>query len=305
MARTEQAIMLPSERTASRVAIRRVAGYDADLRAVITETLREFSLPIQGKTILLKPNLVSSDPGGAVATHAAVIGAAKEAFLRLGAAKVLVGEGPALERDTEMILESAGLREQIGPLAENFIDLNLDEAHKVRLRTRASRLSELYFPQSVLRADYIVSMPKLKTHHWAGVTLSLKNMFGIVPGCCYGWPKNVLHWAGIGQSILDINSTIRPDFAIVDGIIGMEGNGPVQGNSKTSGVLVLGDDPVAVDATCCRIMKLRPEKVDYLRKAAHLLGHIQEGRICQLGESIQQVQTPFEVIKDFEYLRAR
>jgi uncharacterized protein (DUF362 family) len=147
-------------------------------------------------------------------------------------------------------------------------------------------------------------MPKLKTHHWVGVTLSLKNMFGIVPGCCYGWPKNILHWAGIVSSILDLNSTVRPDFAIVDGIIGMEGNGPIQGSAKPSGVLILGDDPVAVDATCARVMGLEPERIDYLAKAGVLLGHLRPENIRQLGESVASVRTPFAVLPAFQRLVA-
>jgi len=146
-------------------------------------------------------------------------------------------------------------------------------------------------------------MPKLKTHHWAGVTLSLKNMFGIVPGSCYGWPKNVLHWAGIDNSILDINAASRPDFAIVDGIVGMEGNGPIQGTPKRCGVLVFGDDPVAVDATCCRVMGLRPEKVKYLNAAGTLLGHLDAAKIRQLGETVASVRTPFAVLDAFKGLR--
>ena len=81
------------------------------------------------------------------------------------------------------------------------------------------------------RADLIVSMPKMKTHHWAGVTLSMKNLFGVMPGVYYGWPKNVLHHAGIPESILDINAAVRPHLAIVDGIIGMEGDGPIMGTA--------------------------------------------------------------------------
>ena len=73
-------------------------------------------------------------------------------------------------------------------------------------------------------------MPKLKTHHWAGVTLSLKNFFGCMPGRVYGWPKNVLHVRGIPESILDINAAVRPHLAIVDGIVGMEGDGPIMGD---------------------------------------------------------------------------
>jgi uncharacterized protein (DUF362 family) len=145
-------------------------------------------------------------------------------------------------------------------------------------------------------------MPKMKTHHWSGVTLSLKNMFGIVPGSCYGWPKNILHWAGIANSILDINSAVRPHLAIVDGITGMEGNGPIQGTPKSCGLLILGNDPVAVDATCARVMGLRPERIDYLRRAGLLLGHLHEEKILQIGEKPEQVQTSFAVLDDFRHL---
>jgi uncharacterized protein (DUF362 family) len=220
----------------------------------------------------------------------------------LGASRVVVGEGPALERDTEAILETMRLREFIGPLANSFVDLNLDDVRGIALRTHASRLRELYLPATVLQADFVVSMPKMKTHRWTGVTLSLKNMFGIVPGNCYGWPKNILHWAGITRAILDINSTIRPDFCIVDGIVGMEGNGPIQGSRKECGVLVLGDDPVAVDATCARVMGFAPERIEYLRKASTLLGHLREERILQTGESIESVRTQFAVGDEFRKL---
>ena len=303
MTRNAKTALIPSfQRPVSRVVIRSVASYEQDLLALIYETLCEFDLPLRGKKVLLKPNLVGPDPLGVTNTHPAVIAASRESLLRLGAAQVLIGEGPALDRDTEAILESIGLRHYAGPLAGVFVDLNVDDVEKVLLKTTASRLKELYLPKTVLGADFVISMPKLKTHHWAGVTLSLKNMFGIVPGSCYGWPKNVLHWAGIDSAILDINAAVRPDFAIVDGIVGMEGNGPIQGEPKNSGVLILGDDPVAVDATCCRVMGLLPEKVRYLTQAGILLGHIQPDKIQQLGESVASVRTPFSVLDNFKHL---
>jgi uncharacterized protein (DUF362 family) len=298
-------LLIPSfSRPKSRVAIRGSLTYQSDLAAVLHETIREFDLPVQGKTVLLKPNFVGFDPLGMVNTHPAVVSAVRETFLRLGASAVLIGEGPALDRDTQAVLESIRLREYSGPLSRIFVDLNVDDVERVALRTHASRLSELYLPKTVLGVDFLVSMPKMKTHHWAGVTLSLKNMFGVVPGSCYGWPKNVLHWAGIDPAILDINAAVRPDFAIVDGIVGMEGNGPIQGQSKECGTLVLGDDPVAVDATCVRIMGLLPEKIDYLARAATLLGHIRPEQIEQLGESISKVCIPFAVLDAFARLRA-
>ena len=285
------------------MAIRRVSNYQADLSAVLFETLREFDLPVRGKTILLKPNLVGLDPLGMMNTHPAVIAATRESFLRLGAAEVMVGDGPAMDRDTQAVLESIRLREFAGPLSGFFVDLNIDDVERVLLKTRASRLRELYFPKTVRGVDFLVSLPKLKTHHWAGVTLSLKNMFGVIPGSCYGWPKNILHWAGIDRAILDINAAVRPDFAIVDGVIGMEGNGPIQGVSKAAGVLIAGDDPVAVDSTCARIMGLAPEKINHIAHAATLLGHIDAQKIRQLGESIASTRTPFAVLEAFRHLR--
>jgi uncharacterized protein (DUF362 family) len=147
-------------------------------------------------------------------------------------------------------------------------------------------------------------MPKLKTHHWAGVTLSLKNMFGVVPGSVYGWPKNALHWAGIDGSILDINSSLPiPQFAIVDGIVGMEGNGPLQGQAKQSGVLVLGDDLVAVDAISARLMMIEPRKIEYLEIAGGFLGNISHDRIELVGERLERFQQNYRVMENFQELK--
>lgn len=294
------AALIPSfRRPLSKVAIRRAPNYEQELASLIYESLLEFKLPMKDKTVLLKPNLVGPDPLGVMNTHPAVIGGAREAFLRLGASQVLIGDGPAMDRDTEAIVESVRLGEFAGPLARTFVDLNVDDVERVPLKTHASRLKELYLPKTALGVDFLVSMPKLKTHHWAGVTLSLKNMFGVVPGSCYGWPKNVLHWAGIDRAILDLTAVARPDFAIVDGIVGMEGNGPIQGTPKACGVLVLGDDPVGVDATCCRVIGLNPSRVKYLARAGTLLGHIEADKIQQRGESIASVRKPFAVIDAF------
>jgi uncharacterized protein (DUF362 family) len=295
--------LIPSfQRPPSKVVIRRAANYEQDLSLLIQESLSVFNPPVKDKTVLLKPNMVGLDPLRVINTHPAVIAAARECFLRLGAAQVLIGDGPAMDRDTEAIVESVRLREYGGPLARSFVDLNVDDVQRVVLKTHASRLKELYLPKTALGVDFLVSMPKLKTHHWAGVTLSLKNMFGIVPGSCYGWPKNVLHWAGIDRAILDINAAARPDFAIVDGIVGMEGNGPIQGTPKDSGVLIFGNDPVAVDATCCRVMGLVPERVKYLSGAGTLIGHLKVDKIQQLGEPIANVRTCFAVLPAFQSL---
>jgi uncharacterized protein (DUF362 family) len=177
-----------------------------------------------------------------------------------------------------------------------FVDLNHDEVSKVKNPLGFMSQRELYLPKSLLRADIVVSIPKMKTHHWAGVTLSMKNLFGVMPGICYGWPKNVLHHAGINESIVDITATVRPHLAIVDGILGMEGDGPIMGTPKPAGLLVMGTNLPAVDATCCRLMGIAPERVPSLCLAAGRLGPLQSAHIQQRGERLVDVTQNFHFI---------
>jgi uncharacterized protein (DUF362 family) len=166
-------------------------------------------------------------------------------------------------------------------------------------------MEKLYLAKTVAEADRLISLPKHKTHHWAGVTLSLKNLFGTMPGQCYGWPKNELHWQGIDNSIVDIALTRMPDLAIVDGIIGMENDGPLAGTAKPLGAIIMGADPLAVDATCCRLMGLHPEKVEHLVLAeSRRVGVLKEKDITQLGRPIADLRSAFEPHPRFRHLRA-
>ena len=279
-------------------------AYDLPLKEIILRGIRLFRLDVKGKTVVLKPNLVEFDPQGVINTNPAVIAAALEAFRSLGTREVIVAEGPGHRRDNEYLITKSGLYELLKEFRASYVDLNYDDVRPVRLRSSFTNLKQLYLPETLFKADLLVSMPKLKTHHWAGVTLSLKNMFGVVPGSIYGWPKNVLHWAGIQGSILDINSALQiPQFAIVDGIIGMEGNGPLQGQAKQSGVLVFGSDLAAVDATAARLMKIEPRKIKYLSEAGEFLGNIAYERIEQIGEKVEALAQDFRVIESFGYLK--
>ena len=250
----------------SRVAILEAKSYQAPLEEIIRRGIHLFKLDLKGKRIVLKPNLVGTlTRKGVINTHPSVIEAAISSFRSLGAREVVVAEGPGHRRDSEYLLTASGSMMIINEHRVRYVDLNTDDVRRTKLRSSFTNLRELFLPETLFNADLLVSMPKLKTHHWAGVTLSLKNMFGVVPGSVYGWPKNALHWAGIHGSILDINSSLAiPQFAIVDGIVGMEGNGPLQGQAKQSGVLVLGDDLVAVDAIAARLMTIEPRKIEYL-----------------------------------------
>jgi uncharacterized protein (DUF362 family) len=211
-----------------------------------------------------------------VNTDTHLIGAAVEAFLRLGAASVAVAEGPGHHRDTELLLFQTGLGDHLSHRRVRFVDLNRDGLAKIKLQANYSGLGHLWLPRTVLNSDFIVSMPKVKTHHWTGVTLSLKNMFGIVPGCRYGWPKNVLHWAGIHESVLDICATVRPNFVIADAIVAMEGDGPLNGTARNLNTILLSDDPVAADVVGARMLGLVPERIRYIREASLFLGNAKD-----------------------------
>jgi uncharacterized protein (DUF362 family) len=208
--------------------------------------------------VVLKPNLVDYAPGDAINTHPLLVLAAAESFRRMGAKSVVVAEGPGHQRDTRLVLLQSGYEHSVRDEKVQFIDLNRDELIRTPLRARYTDMKQLWLPRTVLEAHLVVSMPKIKTHHWSGVTLSMKNMFGIVPGSRYGWPKNILHWKGIQESILDICATVPIHFVIADGIVAMEGNGPLNGTPRSLERIVLADDPVAADATCARLMGLEP-----------------------------------------------
>jgi uncharacterized protein (DUF362 family) len=278
------------------------AAYNQSLYETVRRLLVDHRVDVKGKRVVVKPNLVEFDPGTTINTHPMLVHAALEAFRALGAADVRIAEGPGHRRVTMDLADAAGYFETIPHFEDLFIDLNLDDVSQVLLKDPFSRLNSVYFPNTALGADLLVSLPKMKTHHWVGATLSMKNFFGLVPGGVYGWPKNVLHWAGIDECIADFHAAFPRHFAIVDGVIGMEGNGPIQGNPKPVGVLVAGRDLTAVDATCCRIMRINPAGIRYLRLAAGPNG-LREEDIRQIGEHIKSVETPFNLIPEFQNLR--
>jgi uncharacterized protein (DUF362 family) len=286
----------------SRVAIIHQDSYSIRLDHTLADGLRLFDLNLRGKTVLLKPNLVEYIPGREVNTNPRLVGAAATAFLALGAKTVLVGEGPGHQRDTMLVLSETGLETELRERRIQFVDLNRDEIVKVPLQTRFTGLEFLWLPRTALVSDFVVSMPKVKTHHWAGVTLSMKNLFGVVPGVAYGWPKNPLHWRGIDRSILDINAAVPAHFVIADGIIAMEGNGPLHGSPRNLGRIVMADDPVAADFTCAELMGLNPARVNYLAQAAEFLGNGASNRIVHLGESLPRTVAPSAVLPEFAHL---
>jgi uncharacterized protein (DUF362 family) len=284
------------------VSITPVSDYGHGLFDDVRRILIEHRVAVKGKVVLLKPNLVEFSADAPINTHPRVVHAALEAFRALGASDVRIGEGSGHRRASLDMADAAGYLDEIPGFERLFTDLNFDEVSRVRLARPAIDLDSLYLPHTALRCDLLVSLPKMKTHHWVGATLAMKNLFGLVPGGVYGWPKNILHWSGIPESIAALHTAFPRQFCLVDGIVGMEGNGPIQGTSKAVGVLVAGSDPVAVDATACRIMGLDPARVSYIAMTA-ARGQTREENVKQIGKTVDSAATRFAVIPEFETLR--
>jgi uncharacterized protein (DUF362 family) len=289
----------------SAVALLPADSYAADFADIVGRGLRELGVDVRGRRVFLKPNMVEYERDTAINTHPLVVAGAAIAFRSAGAREVIVGEGPGHRRDIEYILGGTGLYEHLREEKIRFVDLNHDDVRSVALGSRFMGLNELSFPVELLQSDFIVSMPKLKTHHWAGMTASMKNFFGTVPGAVYGWPKNILHMRGIENSIVDLNATLRPHLSIVDAVTGMEGDGPIMGRARHVGCLAMGTDLVAVDATCARMIGLDPAKLGYLYAASQFLGNLDDRRIEHRGEPLARYATRFDVIDSFKPARLR
>jgi uncharacterized protein (DUF362 family) len=288
---------------ASDVLLLPARDYAADIGALVSHGLRELDLSLAGARVLIKPNLVEYEAGTVINTHPHVIAGVADAARRAGAREVVVAEGPGHRRDLEYLVSSTGLADVLRDASLPFVDLNVDDVRRVPLRSRFMELAEFALPVSVLAADVVISVPKLKTHHWAGMTCGMKNLFGTAPGAVYGWPKNVLHYRDIHHAIVDLTATVRPSLVVVDAVVSMEGDGPIMGRPKATGFIAMGRDPVAVDATCARAMGLDPAKLPYLGIASRFLGHLDEARIRQRGEPIARVRTEFDLIESLRGLR--
>jgi uncharacterized protein (DUF362 family) len=282
------------------VAVVKAEDYDDRLEAILSNGLKELGLDARwakGKSILLKPNLVEPRLDAPhVNTHPQVVRAAAELFRRWDAREVFVAEGQGHFRDSRLVLEQSGMAPVLEEARLEYVDLNHDEVFLADNRLGRNGIARVHLPKTLRRADLVVSLAKMKTHHWAGVTLSMKNLFGVLPGICYGWPKNVLHVAGIPESILDLTATVRPALAVIDGIVGMEGDGPIMGTPKRAGVLVMGTNLPAVDATAARLMGFDPRRIPYLHGASGRLGPIGARRIEQRGEPIEGLAQTFRLL---------
>ncbi|OPX43786.1 NAD(P)H-quinone oxidoreductase subunit I [Ruminiclostridium hungatei] len=242
-----------------------------------------------GSSVLLKPNLLSVvEKGSTVITHFAVF----EAVVRiLGeySGNISFGDSPGQE-DTRVAAEKSGLMEVAKRYGVQFCDFN--EAVHCKLE---SPLMYKYWniARGPYEADVVITLPKLKTHAMMYYTGAVKNQFGCIPGSQKAqWHTKLPDSASFAKMLLDLNSVVKTNFAILDGIIAMEGNGPRNGTPKQMNTIIMGESLTAVDSTAVRLIGYKDVLAVPVLKAAQAAnwGTVLPEEIEVLGRSIEEMK---------------
>jgi uncharacterized protein (DUF362 family) len=277
-------------------------AYGRDMEKDIAAVMAGDGLMLKGKKVLLKPNFVEAHPERPINTNPSVIADVAHACLHLGAAQVIVGEASGHRRDPWFSVLNPALRSILDKKIR-CVDLNHGDAVAVPNKGGLTGLPHFYLAKPVAEADVLISLPKMKTHHWVGVTLCLKNLFGVLPGIYYGWPKNLLHYRGIERSILDLARTVKVHYNIIDGVVGMEGDGPIMGKARPVGALILSPFSLAADSTTARLMGFDPSKILYLAQAGQFLPGLRTQDIVLRGERPGRFAVQFDCPDEFKRMR--
>lgn len=255
------------------------------------ETLNCDNLVEPGERVLVKPNCISpKPPESGVTTDPRIIEMIVNKVQELKG-DALIGDGGW--GDTDRAFEAVGLRDLADRLGVDLIDLNEDERINIKI-PKSTALQEAGIAKTALDVDAIINVPKLKVHHLALVTLSMKNFMGCM------LPKSIMH-TRINEKIVDLASIFKDKVAlnIIDGTVGSEVD-EVHGEPVEMNLVIAGRDMVAVDAVGASVMGIDPSDVRYLGLADQRgLGRSRLSDIEVVGESIEDVQKRFERPKGF------
>lgn len=252
----------------------------------------------KGENVVIKPNVVS-DHGlrdgvyrGGVVTDVRLVRALIEILLPV-AGKVTVAEGASINRaETEKLFVHYGYDKlkEIDPKRISLVDLNTDKLVRKTV-PGGKRMLSREIPLTMEQADVIISVPVMKTHNAALVSLSVKNLQGSIPAL----EKYMSHFFGLWQNLVNTHYLVKPKLVIVDGLTGQENFGPVHGTPKVMNLLIGGTNPVAVDATTMRIMGFDPLlSPPVLMAYMQGLGPIEPEKIQVVGVSVEEAMSPFK-----------
>lgn len=255
--------------------------YDvAEIRQHLEDALAAVGVEPKGKTAVIKPNLVNQfGASSGTTTHPAIVEAIYGALRDRGFDKITIADGPSVNRPVDLVFKNSGMTALAERLGCDLVDLNQAERRPVPWP-----YGELRLPTLILDADYYVNVPKMKTHVRCGVTLGLKNQQGI---CDYDEKKNN-HKRGVDEPLGALGRVLRPHFLVLDGVEGMEGNGPTHGTRNLPQIFAAGTELVEFDSVLAQVMGFELEDVPMIGYAT---AERTESRV--FGLSIDEARTPF------------
>lgn len=269
-----------------------------DRRAMMFEVLAPFEKQIRtglkGKQLIIKPNMVSTSKP-LCATHVDALRGLLEYVKPFYKGQVIIAEATAGNGDSMPGFTNYGYLDLQKDFDIKFVDINKGTGSPVWI------LDKNLYPDRIPITDmfldpnnYVISISRLKTHNAVVMTAATKNMVMAAPlniSAVNGNPqinnKSKMHSGGprwLHYNMFLVAKHVRPDFAIIDGVEGMAGNGPSSGFAVDHRIALAGDDVVAIDSLCCKLMGIPLENVGYLNYcAADGLGIIDREKIDIIG----------------------
>lgn len=268
------------------VKIIKVGKYDVPaLEGLIKDAIKDLKINLKNKkTAILKPNIViPAKPGSAIVTHLAITEAVINVLTDYGFDDIIIGEGPGVGVDESIAFELSGYS-KLAAKKRNVKLVNLNKTERVGVKWKYGTLQ---IPKVIFDADLYVNLPKMKTHGLTVVTLAMKNQKGILLNA----DKQKFHKLGLHEPVAELASVVQPDLNIVDAIVGMDGEGPLNGRKKRVGALVVGTNLVEVDVACCSIMGIEYTKAKHIVEG--IKRNIGQGQPEMIGTDMVDVRTRF------------
>lgn len=281
-----------------------VVSKGKDPYSTTIKALKRFPLSdLKSKRILIKPNAARlASPGDGITTHPSVVSAVIDCLREKGAKDIAIGEGCIFGVDAHEAFQMTGMKEISEKKNVELIDL--DRLDPAQWSIPCGELLKKVKVSAALKDfDWVVSIPVMKTHMHTRVSLSIKNMKGLL----WRRQKAKLHHLRSSKKITrghkeldfgiaEMARVLMPDLAVIDGTVGMEGMGPAYGKPKEMGLVLVSDSPLSADAVASRLMGFSPEEIPFLFLSAELgLGEIQLQNISVEPQDYLKWEDPFEL----------
>ena len=233
-----------------KVSITKCDSYNSEeVYTSVKQSLEKLNFSLkENQTVLLKPNILSSiTPDKAVTTHPSIVNAICR-LLQEKNCTILIGESSGFTGTTTKAFEVSGIKQIADNYNAKLINFDSSPLRRIEIKEGAI-LKELYLPEILFKVDMLINLPKLKTHSLMLYTGAVKNLYGFIPG----GKKQAYHLVAISKEkfaklLLDIHQIIKPQLTIMDGIIGLEGNGPgAAGNPISTGIILASESCAALD----------------------------------------------------------